>query len=123
MEAEETITEGACRELKEEAGIEATDLRKRAVLTFNIAAKAKLLEVHVFSASQLKGTPTESEEMRPRWFSTDAIPFGEMWPDDAFWFPLLLDGGCFSGHFEFADEDRIVDHVLRVVPPDAVRAE
>ena len=121
VEEEETITEGAARELKEEAGIEATDLQKRAVLTFDIATLPRLLEVHVFSASQFKGTPTESEEMRPRWFSTDAIPFGEMWPDDVLWVPLLLDGQSFTGHFAMETDEKTVDHVLRIVPQESLR--
>eukprot|EP00668_Euglena_longa_P032948 GGOE01042439.1.p1 GENE.GGOE01042439.1~~GGOE01042439.1.p1 ORF type:complete len:210 (+),score=66.56 GGOE01042439.1:38-631(+) len=118
VEGRETITEGAQRELQEEACIEALDLVQKGVLTFDITSLPELLEVHVFAASEYRGVPTETEEMRPRWFPEDAIPFREMWADDALWFPLLLQGHCFVGWFVFRDTDAMLAHHLQRVPPE-----
>jgi len=39
--------------------------------------------------------------MKPRWFKIEEIPFDQMWPDDKYWLPLLLDGKNFRGKFYF----------------------
>lgn len=54
-------------------------------------------------------------EMRPRWFQLDQIPFSDMWPDDSYWFPLLLQKKKFHGYFKFQDPDTILDYMLREV--------
>ena len=57
----------ALRELHEEAGIEATDVTKRGVLTFVYDDQPRPMEVHVYHASRFTGEPVETEEMRPQW--------------------------------------------------------
>lgn len=57
-------------------------------------------------------------EMRPQWFPRDQIPFADMWPDDSYWFPLLLQEKKFHGYFKFQGQDTILDYRLREV--DAV---
>ena len=49
----------------------------------------KVLEVHIYKLTDFTGEPTETEEMRPEWFSFDEIPFSQMWSDDEHWFPLF----------------------------------
>lgn len=39
----------------------------------------------VFGVTQFSGTPTESDEMAPQWFSHQDIPFHQMWADDVHW--------------------------------------
>jgi len=121
VEGEETITEAAERELWEEAQIKALDLTKRGVLLFDIATLDKILEVHVFSATTIVGIPTETDEMRPQWFSAQAIPYHEMWADDYLWLPLLLEDKSFIGQFAFQDNDTMLAHRLECVGPEAVR--
>jgi 8-oxo-dGTP diphosphatase/2-hydroxy-dATP diphosphatase len=53
--------------------------------------------------------------MRPQWFPLDQIPFGDMWPDDSYWFPLLLQKKKFRGYFKFQGQDTILDYALREV--------
>tara|TARA_Y100000588_G_scaffold388630_1_gene489279 strand:- start:4775 stop:5281 length:507 start_codon:yes stop_codon:yes gene_type:complete len=67
--------------------------------------------VHVYQASGYIGTPIETEEAIPMWFSIDAIPFDEMWEDDRLWLPLLLEEKHFSGYWIF-ENDRMIDHRL-----------
>jgi len=71
--------------------------------------------IHVFSANDFKGTPEESQEMRPQWFSVTTIPYQDMWPDDKHWLPLLLGGKNFEGDFYFRDSDTLVRHTLKEV--------
>lgn len=103
VEAGETIETAAKRELKEEAGIEAVDLQKIGILNFEFAGKEDSIEGHIFTASEIIGSPVETDEMRPRWFDINNIPFAEMWPDDIHWFPLFLAGKKFTGRFRFGE--------------------
>uniref|UniRef100_A0AAZ3R3F0 Uncharacterized protein n=2 Tax=Oncorhynchus tshawytscha TaxID=74940 RepID=A0AAZ3R3F0_ONCTS len=52
--------------------------------------------------------------MRPQWFDSDKIPFGQMWVDDILWFPLMLQKKLF-GYFKFQGHDLIIDHKLEEV--------
>ena len=71
-----------------------------------------MLEVHIFKCNEFTGQPTESEEMKPQWYKTDAIPFKDMWKDDIYWIPLLLQGKKFRGKFLFDANDEILEHSL-----------
>lgn len=53
--------------------------------------------------------------MCPQWFQLDQIPFNNMWPDDSYWFPLLLQGKKFHGYFKFRGPDAILDYTLHEV--------
>lgn len=101
----ETIEEAARRELTEEAGIVAPSCEQRGVLRFVFDNDPVVHEVYVFVVSLWHGEPRETDEMRPRWFSLDAIPYDTMWPDDRHWLPLLLAGKHFRGAFRFIDDE------------------
>ncbi len=60
--------------------------------------------MHVFEATAWSGEPVESDEMAPKWFALEQIPYASMWADDAHWLPLFLAGRCFQGQFIFRDE-------------------
>lgn len=109
----ETIGKAAQRELKEEAGILAEDLKEQGTLEFAFQNNPEVLEVHVFCTTRFAGEPVETEEMRPQWFFIGAIPFEHMWPDDIYWFPLFLEGKKFKGTFLFQDMDTLLSHELR----------
>jgi 8-oxo-dGTP diphosphatase/2-hydroxy-dATP diphosphatase len=64
----ETIEQGAIRELKEETGIDAVNIKKVGILDFSFQNDNKILEVNVFKVIDFIGEPTESEEMKPQWF-------------------------------------------------------
>ena len=59
-----------------------------------------------------KGDPVESEEMRPQWFTPEIIPFQEMWPDDIFWLPKVIEGlgkSKVRARFVFGENDVIME--------------
>ena len=67
--------------------------------------------VHVFKAEDYSGSPIETEEARPKWFDTDDLPYNEMWPDDRYWIPKMLDDEKFLARFYFDEEgDSIEDY-------------
>jgi 8-oxo-dGTP diphosphatase len=62
------------------------------------------LHCAVFTASDCEGEPTETDEATPLWTRLDAIPFHEMWEDDAHWLPGVLEGRNFRAYFDFDGE-------------------
>ena len=103
LNVDETVEQAARREMKEEAGIELTDLEKVGVIDFEFQGKPGILEVNIFRSTDFSGEPVEGEEMKPQWFGLDQIPFAQMWPDDIYWFPLFLAGKKFTGRFFFGE--------------------
>ncbi|KAG8509785.1 7,8-dihydro-8-oxoguanine triphosphatase [Galemys pyrenaicus] len=115
VEEGETIEDGAKRELQEESGLTVDTLHKMGHIVFEFVGEPELMDVHIFCTDSVCGTPRESEEMRPQWFHLDQIPFSDMWPDDCYWFPLLLQKRKFQGYFKFQGHDTILDYTLHEV--------
>lgn len=111
----ESIEQAAIRELKEEAGIMPLGTTKRGILNFEFENDPQILETHVFSVSGFFGTPQETEEMNPRWFEFSQIPFKEMWPDDKYWIPFLLQGKNFWARFYFKNINEVLRHEVKEI--------
>jgi 8-oxo-dGTP diphosphatase/2-hydroxy-dATP diphosphatase len=115
----ETIEESAHREVVEEAGIVPQDLTPCGVIHFDFLEESlspgEQLEVHLFTISQFEGKPTESDEMRPEWYSFDDIPYADMWPDDEFWLPHILAGNSVTCSFSFGKDNALVDNQVVVL--------
>jgi 8-oxo-dGTP diphosphatase/2-hydroxy-dATP diphosphatase len=107
----ESIEEAAKRETKEEIGVVPLNLKKMGILKFQFKGEPEILEVHVFSCSNFEGEIKETEEMAPKWFKIEQIPFDQMWPDDKYWLPLLLEGKNFRGKFYFEGR-KLVDYQI-----------
>lgn len=116
VEAGETIEDSARRETMEECGIVVTDMEKVGIHEFEyVAEPGDVLEVHVFRAKHFSSKPRETEEMRPQWFTIDAIPYDEMWPDDIHWFPVFLAGKKFRTKFLFGEGDAVLENHVEEV--------
>ena len=111
----ESIPQAARRELLEEAGITSSNLDKRGVLSFTFDGSDDLMQVHVFHLDQFEGEPSESDEMRPQWFSLESLSFDQMWDDDRHWFPLFLQGAKFEGQFHFSAAQKLLNFKLSPV--------
>ncbi len=110
----ETIEQTAVREAKEEIGVEARSLGCVAKINFYFAERPEWnQQVHVFFAREWSGEPVESEEMAPRWFSLQELPFKEMWPDDIYWLPKVLERKFLSADFLFGPNDAVLDFSVR----------
>lgn len=123
VEAEETIGAAAIRELFEEVNLKARvrDLVPAGLLYFTFDdPSTHPIRGTVFRLETFSGNPEESEEMSPRWFAEDAIPYDQMWGDDTFWFPLLLEKRPFVASFHVGPNNSIVRRT--VVETEAVFA-
>ncbi len=116
VEEGETIAEAAKREMQEECGVVIETMEQVGIHEFEFAAKrGEILEVHVFRVDTFSGEPKETEEMRPQWFTIDAIPYDEMWPDDIHWLPVFLAGKKFRAKFLFGEGDSVLENEVREV--------
>ncbi len=95
LKAGETALEAAVRETQEEVGVTPVLGRELGNVTYHDDAYGELL-VHVFRASKWKGEPIESEEMKPRWFTIQEIPYHEMWEGDDQWLAKVINDYPFS---------------------------
>lgn len=101
VENGETIEQAAERELFEEVGVQSKQMEQVGVLNFSFESDPKQLQVHIFKVHELEGEPVETDEMRPEWFAFNEIPYEQMWSDDEYWLPMLLEGKRFEGSFHF----------------------
>jgi len=108
LEGDETPMECAIRETNEELLINPLGVRAGGELFFHAEDMPKI-HGHVFVASDYEGTPTETDEAIPHWFSIDEIPYDEMWDDDRLWLHRVLHGESVRGYFTFVEET-LLDH-------------
>ena len=118
QEEGETITAAAIRELKEESKVyaEASLLVKVAELEFTFPEKAEWNQcVHVYLLREWSGEPQETEEMRPKWFHKNKIPYTRMWPDDPYWLPQILENRYVKARFTLGiDQNSILDKEINL---------
>ena len=112
----ETIIETAIRETQEEIGVTPKNISQVATLDFYFQNKPEWnQQVLVFISNDWEGEISESEEMKPRWFEIDKIPFESMWPDDPFWLPLILKNKKIKAEFTFGDKDIVLNQKVEEI--------
>ena len=115
VEQNETVEQGAIRELREECGIIAESVKKQAELSFSFPHKPEWTQiVHVFVAVKWSGTPVETEEMAPAWFEVSKIPYDKMWVSDPHWLPHVLDGKFVTGRVVFSPDGSMLEKEFNV---------
>lgn len=113
---DKNIVDTAIRETKEEIGVDIRDIEKVAILKFKFPYNRGWdQDVHVFLTNQWDGEPSESEEMMPKWFDLDKIPFKGMWDDDKFWLPDILKGKKIKADFTFKEGEIIDKRDIRFI--------
>jgi 8-oxo-dGTP diphosphatase len=108
LEAGETAFEAAIRETREEIGVTPMGVEEIGELFFQFLDGYKL-HVAVFAANGCQGDLIETDEATPIWTDIDCIPYNEMWQDDPYWLPLIIERQRFRGFFVF-DGDRLLSH-------------
>ena len=104
--------EASARETWEECMIRVREMVKHAELTFLFPLKPEWNQtVHVFVSKKWDGTPTETEEMKPRWFDIKELPFDKMWKDDPYWLPKVLAGERLRATFRFGGDNESIENV------------
>lgn len=112
----EVIEQTAVRECQEEIVVLPKKLTKVAIINFYFPPDKAALgfnqQAHVFLCDNWEGSPEETDEMKPQWFSTKSIPYENMWPNDKYWLPLIIDGKKIEAYFKFDDNDDVLSHEI-----------
>ncbi len=112
---DEDIIDTAIRESQEEIGVTPLAPHKVALFKYYFPHDNFGMQVWIFTATEWKGDPSESEEMKPEWFKFDDIPYNQMWSDDEIWVPKVLDGQLLCGSFMFDKEGKIMDYYMEEI--------
>ncbi|MHA7190877.1 8-oxo-dGTP diphosphatase [Arthrobacter sp. MDT2-16] len=95
IDGRESALEAVVREVAEESGIalDPSAVREAGRIAWSFPARpAWNMAAFLFTADAGTATPVPSEEIEPRWYPVDAIPWHSMWQDGPHWIPLLLEG-------------------------------
>lgn len=108
----ETIKQTVIRELKEEIGVDTEHhhLEKVGNIKFYFDKNTNFNQhMHIFFIKKWKGEPIETEEMAPRWYDKNKLPYKNMWIDDPYWLPKVIEGKKIEGEFHFVKEGSEID--------------
>ncbi len=109
------VEDAAKRETEEEIGVKIKKFEEVGFLNFRFPKKPEWdQDVHVFLVKDWKGTPTETEEMKPKWFLRKEIPFNKMWDADKFWLPHILKGKELKAEFVY-EKDKVSEKKIEFV--------
>lgn len=103
VEEKETPEEAMIRETQEEISVTPIEYEKIGIIRFVEYIKEELTtnDMHLYIATKWQRVPKESEEMQPKWFSINNLPWEEMFSDDKYWLPLVLEGKKLDAFFEY----------------------
>jgi len=112
---DESPEEACVREVYEESGLLASNLKYHGALKFWFGNPVEpFIICYVYSTNSFEGQLKESHEGILQWIDYDKIPYEEMWEDDQHWLPMLLQGKSFNGEFYFNSEGtKLLRHRLQ----------
>ncbi len=93
LEEWETIEQAMIRELEEETLLVAKeqDLESYWVLHFYFEKDESFnQDINLFLIKHTSWEAKQTDEMLPKWFNIDKIPYDSMWEDDIIWLPRVL---------------------------------
>lgn len=112
LEPGESARSAAIREVAEELGVavNARDLEGISDITYPFVDKDEWSQRSFgFVTRVWAGTPAASDELAPRWFALDDIPFDRMWADARLWLPRALAGDFVEATYSFRSDGTLVD--------------
>jgi ADP-ribose pyrophosphatase YjhB (NUDIX family) len=112
----ESIDQTAIRETQEEIEVTPQNIEVVAILDFYFTGNQDWnQQVIAYTSKSWVGVPKETEEMNPKWYSKNSLPFDDMWPDDRIWLEPVVQGSKVKGEFLFGENDSIIDKNIKVV--------
>lgn len=107
---DKNIEETVIRETNEEIGVVPKNLEHVATFNFHFPKGTDWgQQVWVYLSREWDGEPKKTEEMAPKWFNKDEIPYNSMWEDDRLWLPKVLDGMKLQGNFLFDKNQEMME--------------
>jgi len=117
LEENETHEEAMIRECVEEIGLRPCEYEYMAELSCNqTMEKEKVIAiVHVYVCKSWTGDLIETEEMAPKWFDINNIPYSNMMDDDKHWLPSVLNGKKIIATFILDSDFATLSYKIEVV--------
>lgn len=111
----ESIKQTAIRECQEEISVTPDIIKHVATLNFYFPKDKSdwNQQVLVYFCTKWQGEPEETEEMKPSWFEIGDIPYDDMWKDDKYWLPKVIDGNYVDAEFHFDDNDDVLNYKVK----------
>jgi len=107
MQADEDVAGCMRREIREESGLECTEMILRGTINWpNFGKAGEDWLGFIFLISRFHGTPfTGNSEGTLGWHAVDQLHTLPMWPGDRYFLPLVFDGrpGVFHGCMPYRD--------------------
>ena len=107
----ELIEDSIIREVKEETGLNISNLQNKGIIEFIAPEKPEIeSRCHIFITRDYQGNLIETEECFSRWHNINKIPFNEMWEDDVLWVEKVLKGEEVRYRFFLDKDEELVKH-------------
>ena len=114
IEQNESSVEGLIREVNEEVGLKIKNPMQIGTLDFHFSHKPDWGQVvDAYYCDFWQGNPIETDELRPELFDIDKIPYAQMWDDNKYWIPLVLEKKPFSAKFSFNESLGVTKYEVR----------
>lgn len=111
MDRGESVAACLMREIREEAGIEVTEMALRGTINWtNFGPKGEDWLGFVFLVTGFEGKPNEKSEEGPlRWVPLEEMPGLPMWEGDRHFLPMVFDGDprLFHGYMPYNRESPV----------------
>ncbi len=99
IEDNETVLQGAVREVQEEIGVTPINPKIIGFNKFSFNDKS-FMDVFIVVSNNFTGQLKETEEAKPEWFDIDKLPWDNMWCDDPHWMHLMFNNRKFVGIYD-----------------------
>jgi mutator protein MutT len=115
LELGETVEQAMIRETQEEIGVTPTEYEQVATVDFDefIKGARENVRMYIYVASEWDGEPAETDEMHPKWFDVENLPYDKMFADDEYWLPLVLAGKKMTASFRFDENWNMLAHEVK----------
>ncbi|MBU0975197.1 MAG: NUDIX domain-containing protein [Patescibacteria group bacterium] len=115
IENGESAEEAVAREVEEEIKVKLQELTRIGKVIFLFPNKpAWNQEVYIYASTRWEGEPTETEPIKPNWYSTDKLPASQMWEDNLYIIPEVLKGKKIDAIFLYDNNKRVVEYHIKV---------
>ena len=116
LKQDETPVDGVKREVREETGLTILDPELLGLIDFYFGEKHQPdWTTYIFRVTEYSGELRDSDEGILRWFKLGEIPYNQMWADDQYWLPPLLEGRKVKGTFWYNEEStELLRHELQI---------
>lgn len=113
LEEGETAEDALKREFKEEIDSEVISFREMGTVTFWWSDKPKWNQhVTIYLIDTWVGEPHETDVIRPSWFDKNKLPLKQMWEDNNYWVPAVLNNKKVNGVFLYDENSKISEYTL-----------